>query len=305
VRVRYYGPSDRPAWPGWAERNPAQWHGLMTSAVAAGNGWQSRGLYRGLAPEAGLVLVQVREPGGKVGSNAAIRRALEWLLRRGPALGVRVVNLSVGGDTVPTLRGNAVDEAVEALVRAGITVVAAAGNDGRRRLVPPATAPGAITVGGIDDKNTFDPQEVELWHSNYGRAVDGASKPELVAPSLWVVAPVLPGSSVAGEAGRLFRYRAAGGAAEARIRELKLVTPHYQHVEGTSFAAPLVASTVACMLEADPSLDPERVRAILMATASEVPGAPRSRQGAGALHAGRALALTLLQRQAEPQAATG
>ena len=47
-----------------------------------------------------------------------------------------------------------------------------------------------ITVGGLDDRNNFDPDDVVVWTSNYGLATDGAAKPEVVAPSLWVVAPV-------------------------------------------------------------------------------------------------------------------
>src|SRR5262249_18429344 len=147
----------------------------------------------------------------------------------GPGLGVTVVNLSISGDPITPLAGNAVDEAVGALVGDGITVVAAAGNDGERRLLPPRTAPQALTIGGIDDKNTADHEERQLWHSNYGETAGGAPKPELVAPSLWVVAPLLPGSDLEREGRTLFARRAKGDASvEARLAELKMVTPHYQ-----------------------------------------------------------------------------
>jgi serine protease AprX len=265
----------------------------MTSAVAAGNGLRSHGLYRGLAPEADLVLVQVRDGAGRIG-NAAIARALDWLRWEGPALGVRVVNLSLGGDPVSPLAGNPVDEAVAALVAKGVCVVVAAGNDGRRSLVPPGTAPHAVTVGGIDDKNTLDHEQREIWRSNYGETAGGSGKPELVAPSLWVVAPLLPETDVAREAAELFARRASGDTSvESRLGQLKLVTPHYQHVEGTSFAAPVVAGVVACMLEANPGLAPRRVRELLTSAAHPVPGAPVERQGAGALDAGRAVTLAL------------
>jgi len=115
-----------------------------------------------------------------------------------------------------------------------------------------------------------------------------------VAPSLWVTAPVLPGTDLAVEAARLFAGRAQSDlGVEQRIRELKLVTPHYQHVEGTSFAAPVVSGLVACMLEANPALTPPRVRELLIASAEQVPGAPPERQGAGAVNAGRAVSLAL------------
>jgi serine protease AprX len=296
VERRFLG-NEMPFWPRWNAAEPWQWHGLMTSASAAGNGAMSRGRYRGLASEADLVLVQAREPGGRI-PNRSIARALRWLAGNAADLALRVVSISVAGDPVPTLAGNAVDEAVAALVELGVTVVAAAGNDGVRRLIPPATAPQALTVGGLDDKNAFAPDEVELWHSNYGEGASGGLKPELVAPSLWVAAPVLPGTPLAEEALDLFARRAAGDpSVDARIAEQKLVTPHYQHVEGTSFAAPLVASAVACMLEANPALTPADVRELLIASARPVRGAERERQGAGALHAGRAVALALARRK--------
>ena len=300
VRALFFGPHDVPQWPRWGAGEAAQWHGLMTTTVAAGNGWLSHGLYAGLASQAELVLLQVREDDGHI-TNRSIERALRWLLEHGPRLGVRVVNLSLGGDAVTPLAGNPVDEAVAALEAQGVTVVVAAGNNGERRLVPPATAPAALTVGGLDDHNTFDHAEVALWHSNYGDSSAAMPKPELVAPSLWVVAPVLPGSGLAAEAAHLFARRASGDrSVEPRLAALKLVTPHYQHVEGTSFAAPLTASVVACMLAANPTLTPAQVGDILVATAQPVPGAPRERQGAGALAAGAAVASALDERRAEP-----
>lgn len=289
VRVLRYGPVEHPRWPGWNQGAASQWHGLMTSTVAAGNGHLSHGLYRGLAPEAELVLIQVAGPDGRIG-NPAIVRALDWLRWHGDALGVRIASLSLGGDEVP-LAHNPVDRAVAALVEKGVVVFVAAGNDGHRRLVPPATAPDALTVGGLDDKSVFDHEARALWHGNYGASAAGVPKPEVVAPSLWVVAPLLPETPVAREAASLFAMRAAGETGgEARLSELKLVTPHYQHVEGTSFAAPVVAGIAACLLEADPSLRPRDVREALVATAEVVPGADPERQGAGAVNAGKAVA---------------
>lgn len=293
VEALTFGPERVPRWPDWDLGRPAQWHGLMTSAAAAGNGWLSHGLYRGLASGADLVLIQTQDERGQI-TNAAITRAMHWLRVHGPALGVRVVNLSVGGDPVRRLDGNPVDQAVAALVAKGMVVVAAAGNDGRRSLLPPATAPEALTVGGLDDKNGFDHTQVELWHGNYGATVEGAGKPELVAPSIWVVAPLLPGSELAAQAGSWFARRGIGDAmVEGSIAANKLVTKHYQHVDGTSFAAPLVASVAACMLQANPALTPAQVRWLLIAAAQPIPGAPVERQGAGAIHAGQAVALAL------------
>lgn len=291
IAIRRFSRSELPRWPGWDARAAAQWHGLMTSASAAGNGAASHGLYRGMAPGADVVLVQIARSAGGI-SGAAIARALSWLREHASELGVRVVSLSVGGEAVEDLAASPVDRAVAALVENGIVVVAAAGNDGTRRLVPPATAPQALTVGGLDDRNEFDLGARRLWHSNYGETAGRVPKPELVAPSLWIAAPILPESVFASEARELFARR-GDPEAEGRIASAKLITPDYQHVEGTSFAAPIVAGTAACMLEANPSLTPRRIRELLVAAAQLVPGASEERQGAGALDAGRAVTLAL------------
>jgi serine protease AprX len=280
---------EAPRWPGWDDNHPAKWHGMMTTTVAAGNGYLSKGAYRSLASDAELVLIRARQPDGHI-SNESITRALHWVAQHHEEFGIRVVSLSVYGDMVEPLLGNPVDEAVRELVEQRICVVVAAGNDGARRLVPPATSPHAITIGGLDDRNVYELAEVALWHSNYGESVSGVPKPELVAPSIWVVAPVLPESDTAKEALSLFEARKRGDlSVDGRIAELKLVTPYYQHVEGTSFATPIVASTIACMLEAHPDLTPAEIRAILLESSYLVPDAPRERQGFGALDPGQAL----------------
>ncbi|MDX2122118.1 MAG: S8 family serine peptidase [Gemmatimonadota bacterium] len=284
-----------PRWPGWDAAADEQWHGTMTSVVAAGNGRLSHGLYRSLAPEADVVLLAVRDKAGRI-TNETIARALEWVLRHREEFRLRVVNLSCSGDAVDPLAGNPVDRVVARLVEAGVTVVAAAGNSGVRALLPPATAPDALTVGGIDDQSLLDHRAVALWHSNYGETTLGAWKPELVAPSIWVAAPVLPGTAVAVELAGLFARRRAGDrSVDQRLGELKAITPHYQHADGTSFAAPLTTSAVAGLLEANPALTPAAVRAILLGTAQPVAGASRERQGAGVLDPGRAVARALAE----------
>lgn len=301
ITARWFAPDDVPSWPEPADLGRAgQWHGLMTSVTAAGNGWLSHGLYSGLASESDVVLVQVSDDGTI--TSDSIARGLSWLRRHAQSLGLRVVSLSVAGEELTPGASNPIDEEIAALVADGIAVVAAAGNGGRRRLAPPATAPDAVTVGGLDDHNIVSPRAWEIWHSNYGVTLERTPKPEVVAPSLWTVAPVLPGSDVAREAQQLFqrRSRAPSDEVERRITELRLVTPHYQHVEGTSFAAPLVAAIVTCMRQANPRLTPARVKELLMISATPIPDAPDERQGAGVVDAGLAVAAALADDHASP-----
>lgn len=315
VQLRPFTDAPEP-WPDPSPPPPHAWHGLMTSAALAGNGALSDGRFSGLASESDLFLARIGTKAGKIGDRqiASGLRLVDSLADR---FGIRVVNLSVGGDRViPSLRSS-VNRLVRRLSRRGITVVAAIGNSGQKRVVPPASSPEAITVGGFDDGNSLDPTRWKAWHSNFGPTPDGVSKPDLLAQSLWVAAPILPLTEVDAEAGlvssllpldheeRIERLalapepwaawaRMSAGTLERwlwrRRRRLKLVHRAYQHVDGTSFAAPLVASAAARMLEEDPSLAPARLKRILMRTAVPLPGVPAAHQGAGVLRVGPAVA---------------
>jgi len=296
VETAYFTPDQVPTWRGWDAAMPSQWHGTMTSTAAAGNGYRGHGLYRGIASDADLILIQTIDARGAI-PNENILRALNWLEEHAHSLGVRVVNLSLGGDPVDTLDDNPIDVAIGRLFNAGIAVTVAAGNGGERQLYPPATAPSALTVGGVDDGNVFDRGALSLWHSNYGVGIGGVIKPEVVAPSIWVVAPVLPGTDVEREAIELFSKRVYHDSPRAQaITERKLVTPYYQHVDGTSFAAPIVASVIATMIEADPALSPRQLVDTIIATAERIPGVPVYRQGYGVINAGAALRMVLDER---------
>src|SRR6266404_1959098 len=74
----------------------ASWHGMMTSVVAAGNGHLSEGFYRGIAPNANVVLVKI----GKTGHipEANIQLGLQWILKNREKYAIQIVNISAGGD---------------------------------------------------------------------------------------------------------------------------------------------------------------------------------------------------------------
>ncbi len=179
------------------------WHGQMTTVIAAGNGQLSGGQHRGYASQAGLLPIKVGRPSGSI-PEEDILGGLRWLLRddNWQRYGVRVVNVSVGGDFPQPWQENPLCLAVEDLSQRGVLVVVAAGNSGKRRLLAPAQAPSALTVGGIDDANQRwrpdHPGEVErlgLYHHSWGRSRMESRhipKPEILAPAVWLAGPILP-----------------------------------------------------------------------------------------------------------------
>ncbi len=165
-----------------------------------------------------------------------------------------------------------------------------------------------------------------MYRSSYGPTIDGLQKPEVIASSIWVPAPILPNTPTAQQAELLARLDKADDedvhrildenpgvdpeldAAEDReihsirqiitlkLRRENVITQYYKYVDGTSFSAPIVSSVVAQMLEANPDLDPSTVKRILISTAERLPHYEVDRQGWGVIDARRAVEMALTGR---------
>lgn len=302
----------------------ASWHGMMTSVVAAGNGHLSEGFYRGIAPESKLVLVKIGRSGRIPDQD--IERGLQWVLDHREEHNIRIVNISAGGDFEQTYFRSSLCKTVERAVSEGLVVVCAVGNAGMapgHPVLPPASSPSAISVGGLDDQNSTDRARRGMYRSSYGPTIDGLQKPEVIAPGIWVAAPILPHTPTADEA-KL--YSELDDAADDQLLEIieahpridkdlyearelpiallrqlitiklqegNVINQHYKYVDGTSFSSPIVASIVACMLEANPRLTPQKVKRILIKTAERVSGIEVDRQGWGVVVPARAVAAAL------------
>src|SRR2546421_553461 len=307
-----------------ATNDVASWHGMMTSVVATGNGGLADGFYRGIASDANVVLVKI----GRTGriSEDQIQKGLEWVLAHAEEYQIRVINISAGGDFEESYLTNPLSETVERCTRAGVTVVCAVGNAGHvpgHPVLPPASAPSCIAVGGLDDRNSLDRARRGMYRSSYGPTIDGLQKPEVIAPGIWVAAPILPHTPTAEEAQLYSKLDAAADEGlraiieshpgldkdldesssmpipllrqliTIKLRESNVINQHYKYVDGTSFAAPIVSSIIACILEANPRLSPQQIKRILIDTAERVPEVEVERQGWGVVSARRAVELAL------------
>ena len=293
------------------------WHGTQTVVSCAGDGSLSDGVYCGIASAAELVLVKVSEDGDVHEAN--IEKGLRWILANRERLNIRVLNMSLGGDMDAGVSESRINQLAEELIKQGVVITVAAGNSADSHSIPPANCPSVITVGGYSDENQFAENNFNLYHSNFGATADGIVKPEIIAPAMFVAAPILPETDFYKSAETLSRLSAAPDYAfrlllneywqtaglldyvrfydnqaardliEKKLSEQKIVATHYSHVDGTSFAAPIIASVVAQMLEANPSLTPSVVKNILISTAKRLSGFPAVRQGFGVLNANLAV----------------
>jgi serine protease AprX len=264
-------------------------HGTHVAGIVAGNGFDSSGARAGIAPGAHLVVLKVLDASGR-GRISDVIAALGHVVSNRAAFNIRVVNLSIATGVYESYDDDPLTLAARQAVGAGIVVVAAAGNYGRGPdgltryggITAPGNAPWVLTVGASSHMGTADRADdaIAPFSSRGPTAIDRAAKPDLVAPGVGI-------ESLSNPASRLY----AAGA--AYLLDGTVATPDkpYMSLSGTSMAAPVVAGTVALMLQANPSLTPESVKGILQYTSQPYPGYDTLTQGAGFLNARGAVEL--------------
>jgi serine protease AprX len=276
-------------------------HGTHVAGIIGGTGKLSAKKYGGIAPGASLVSLKVLNQDGE-GTIGNILKALDWVYKNGDAYGVRVVNLSVGAPITESYYTDPLTLAAKTLVDRGITVIAAAGNNGRNALgqpqwggvTSPGNAPWVLTVCAFSTGGTYDvaDDKVAAFSSAGPTAVDFAAKPDLCAPGVGVVSTASPSSTVF-LSGLL---STPSWLLPGTLPGLFPVMP-YESLSGTSMAAPFVSGAVALMLQANPNLTPNLIKAILEFTAISKPGVSALRQGAGFMNVSHAVALAALAGQ--------
>jgi len=245
-------------------------HGTFVAGLIAGDGASSNGQYSGEAPGANLVSIKVAGANGVTHLDTLIG-GLQWAVDHGPGDGIKVLNLSLGFQPTESTVLNPLDQAVEAVWRAGITVVASAGNAGPfdGTILSPGDDPLVITAGALDDMATPSPADDEMndFSSAGPTSPDGWVKPDLVTSGRSVVSLAAPGSTVYDD------------NPSARIGAANFVG------SGTSFSAAITSGAAALVLADNPGLTPDQVKARLLGTTSPGPVGNPFVDGHGALNA--------------------
>jgi serine protease AprX len=258
-------------------------HGTHVAGIIAGNGFDSDGARTGVAPGVNLVALKVLDGEGH-GFISDVIDALDYAVAIKDTYNIRVINLSVASGVFESYRTDPLAQAARRAVQAGIVVVASAGNLGADEngepqfggITSPGNAPWVLTVGASSHGGTIrrGDDTIPTFSSRGPTWIDFSTKPDLVAPGVGIESLAAPNSTLYGTHPEYL----LDGTAQTAFKP-------YLSLSGTSMAAPVVAGTAALMLEANPSLTPNAVKALLQYTAEIRHGEHYLAQGAGLLNA--------------------
>jgi len=215
----------------------------------------------GVAFKAKIMPIKVLSARGS-GSVSGIAEGIRYAADHG----AKVINMSLGGPMASSVLAKAVKYAHDK----GVTVVCAAGNDGRGKVSYPAAYPGAIAVAATQ----FD--ETTTFYSNWGKEIDIAApggNTRVDQNGDGMMDGVLQNTVVPGDTKR----------------------NDYLLFMGTSMASPHIAGVAALVIGAGVT-DPDAVEKVLKATARKPKGqsgelatGDQNRYGAGIVDAAAAL----------------
>ena len=230
-------------------------HGTHVAGIIAGNGYTSQ-KYMGTAPCANLIIIKALDHSGN-GTESDILAALQWSLNNRQRYNIRVINLSLGIKSEAAYHDDTLVKGANAAVKYGLTVVAAAGNNGPGKCTinSPGISPYVITVGAADLTHSSKESAITVANfSSRGPTLTGEVKPDLLAPGVDIYS--LDGKNPKG----------------------------YALQSGTSMAAPVVSGAAACLYAIRPHLTPLQVKRLLTQDAIPIKKESRYAQGGGLLN---------------------
>ncbi len=222
-------------------------HGTHVASTAAGSGAASQGKYRGVAPEATIMVAKVLGTNGS-GSTSDVMAGVEWAVQNN----AQVISLSLGSDGSCD-GSDALSQTCDAAMQKGHVTCVAAGNAGPdpSTVGSPGCAHDAITIGATDDDDAI------ASFSSRGPTSDGRVKPDVCFPGVRITAARASGTSM------------------GRVED-----DFYTTASGTSMATPHASGSCALLLQAHPKATPKQIKDALMQTAKNI-GLDANTMGAG------------------------
>src|ERR1700733_707646 len=254
-------------------------HGTHVAGIVAANGAESTGpnfthTFKGVAPNANIVNLRVLDAQGN-GQESDVIAAIDEAVALKDQYNIRVINLSLGHPVFESVKLDPLCQAVEAAWKAGITVVVAAGNMGRDNelgtmgyatINSPGNDPYVITVGAMNAEGTpwRSDDKIASYSSKGPSLLDHVVNPDLGAPGNNVVSLLAsPNCTIATQHPDTLISTAT------YEKSSDTISTDYFKLSGTSMATPVVSGAAALMVQEDPTLTPDQIKARLMKTATK------------------------------------
>lgn len=224
-------------------------HGTHVCGIACGDGFASNGIYKGIAPEANLVVGKILDKNGD-GVMENMVEAILWVLQNIEKYNIRILNISVGvGKMLNNLKEEKLKEKLESAWMKGLLVVCAAGNNGpaQNSLSEIGKSNLLITVGCHDGEFFVEKKNRCAAYCARGSIYDTVRKPDIVAPGTEIVSCNKDWKESRG------RY-----------------TNAYIAKSGTSMATPIVSGALALLMEKYPTYDNETAKSRLLYSAKDL-----------------------------------
>lgn len=248
--------------------------GIVGSSGAGSTCNKCTRTFKGIAPNVNLINLRVLDQNG-ASTDSQVISAIQDAISLQSTYNIRVINLSLGRQIYESYLYDPLCQAVESAWRAGIVVVAAAGNQGRNNssgtngygtIAVPGNDPFVITVGAMKTNGTYDVTDdtIASYSSKGPTGYDQIIKPDLVAPGNRVVSD----DNMAATLPTTYPVNIMPLQYFESIGTTNLSNQYYM-LSGTSMATPVVSGAAALLIQQNPNITPDQVKARLMKTASK------------------------------------
>lgn len=213
-------------------------HGTFVAGVLGGNGFGSGGKYCGIAPNCDLIILKALNSDGQTQAFKVLD-AMQWVYENHSNYNIKVVCMSFG--STPLAKNDPLSLGANSLWDSGIVVVGAVGNDGPKpsSVKSPGSSSKIITVGCADTRT----EEIKIADFSSRGPIFELTKPDLVAPGV-------------------------------NVTSLANNTSFYTQMTGSSVSTPFVAGAATLLLQLNPNLTPNQIKAQLMNSTIKLPFEP-------------------------------
>jgi serine protease AprX len=247
-------------------------HGTAIAGIIAGSGAMSDGIYQGIAPDCNLVVVKAVDSTGGARIDDLVT-AVNWVADNKDVYGIKVLNISLGvvydGENWAKLSAP-----VERLSELGVLLVTAVGNrhgNGDPAVFLPAAFEQSVAVGTVSELEVREAAGYTVAATSNWFELNGASKPDLVAPGRNVLSL---------QSDTTYRPMTPGPAVDEATNSPVSMNVSYSVSSGTSNSAAVVTGIAALLFQRHPDATADEVKGLILDSCTHI-DSDNTQQGQG------------------------